>query len=113
MKTDEWKEAISFSECQISTFNKLLKEMNFRKLKTREISRKILVEQPENRLKREEFLKKKAEILAEFQEIPISFCDETYTNRNFKPDRVLVDISNLPEAKLRIGKGKYNNSKCS
>ncbi len=50
---------LGFKDCGITTFQKIMNKMGFKKKNVREISRRILIEKTENVIKRREYLRRK------------------------------------------------------
>jgi predicted DNA-binding transcriptional regulator AlpA len=75
-------ENLTFKECSLSTFYKLMKDMGFKKENTPEISRKISVQKTENVIQRRNYLTEKKKLELKYSDYLWVYLDETYINKN-------------------------------
>ena len=105
MKSIEFEDPLTFKECGITTFGKIMKKMNFKKKKTKDLTRNILMEKPQNVIKRREYLRTKRNIEKTYPGIKFVFVDETWVHRNYLPKLLLVSGDEFTKKSLQLSKG--------
>jgi hypothetical protein len=99
------QENLSFGECSLTTFYRLMKQMGFKLAKVGDISRKILMEKNDVVIKRRAYLREKKQIENNFPHYSWVYLDESFVHKNLVTNQVIICNSELLGLKLQIGKG--------
>lgn len=82
-----------------------MKNMGFRTARTSEIFRKILMEKPENIVKRHNYLREKREIENKYPNSLWVYLDETFLHKSYATKKILMYQKELPKVNIPVSKG--------
>lgn len=99
-------ENISFKNCSLRTFYRLIKKMEFKYVTSVKLSRKILIQRSDIVVLRRQYLRKKRDLERQFPNSLTLFLDETFVHQNLINGKLLVNSNELPPIKIPTGKGK-------
>ena len=81
--------------------------MKFKKVKTIEQTRKVLIERKDNALKRRKYLRMKRSLERQYPGIRFIYIDETYIHINYMNNLILISTEELSKDNFKLSKGNY------